>query len=204
MKSPHLTTITGIMLLASSCCNVKEGNLGFSQAQKQMTPYKKNRTCRFTDNKGAAINFTVVEKKKDWRRADVAEGAMCGDYVLIEQSFITLSSKSGDWKIDLYAEMNWTYNDSWILEWDRTCTQRISFWRSIDQNFKNFRFRCDRDGRFAIDNTSTFLHENMAIGGRTYDNVVENRSGEDVLFYNKAYGVLKLVENGKDILTINR
>lgn len=134
----------------------------------------------------------------------MVEGVMCGDYIMIEQSFITLSSKSGDWKIDLYAEMNWTYNDGHEVEWDRTCTQEIYIWLSIDQNLKNFRLLCDRDGGFAIDNTSTFFHASMDIGGRTYNHVVENRNGDNVLFYNKLYGVLKLVENGKDILTISR
>lgn len=204
MKTHHLIVIAELMVLASSCCNVKEGNLEFSKEQKQWAPYKKNATCGFMNDKGVVVNLTVTEKKTDWRQADVVDGVMCGDYILVEQEWITLSNPD-NLKFELCAEMNYWYNTTGReVEWDNKCCLWVYFWRSSDQNYKTFRYLLDKSGNFVTDNESTFFHESMEIGGKTYNNVVENRSDKDVLFYNKAQGVLKLEENGKDVLIINR
>ena len=203
MKTKHLIAIIGIMLLASSCiCDKVVDSVCFNEAQRQIVSYQKNETYSFIceEIKKKEEVFTVIDRKTDWQGVGCYD-AMCDNYYKFEREFIVLSGKS--MYIGLYMFMNWSDYEL-MLKWDYSCTLHVLFRPAQAEKNKDFWILCDQNGDFIIDNTSTFLHKTMEIGNNVYYDVLEKRNGKDVLFYNKTYGVLKLVENGKDYLTINR
>lgn len=209
MKPIHLiTAVAGLMFLSTSCmCGYEEGRLYLNTSQRGVIPYQKNEVIGFINNKietaGNGIDFTVVERTTDWLIADAHESTMCSNIYKIEQDITTLSDSRGEIIIRLYAMMNHSYIDHWLLTWDNTCTLYVVIQLTQTDKWKTFVIPCNQNGDFTIDSISTFLHKTMKLGNVVYNDVLEKRDGKDVLFYNKVYGVLKLVENGKDFLTIN-
>lgn len=210
MKTIHLIiAVAGLMILSNSCmCGCEEGRLSFNESQRGLIPYHKNEVCSFINSEikwsDQSMDFTVVEQYNDWHVVDVTEGVMCTTDYMIEEDIATLSDPMGTIRIRLRTIMNWSYTDNWQLKWNNTCRIEVTFWRPRDQDWKEFWIPCDQNGNFVSDGAFTFFHQTMEIGNNIYKDVVERRSGKSVLFYNKTYGILKLVENGKDYLTINR
>ena len=206
MKTIHLIAIAGLMALATSCNHIdkEEGRLLLSEARKQLVPYRKGANCDFINNMGRLVKFTVSDRQIIWPGADVFEDAAFSNYFLIEREVITLTAEWNNFEIRLCNEMNQSYTGNWELCWDNTSTLSIYLSNPLRSENKYFLLPCDKNGKFATDGTATLFHETVEINNSIYTDVIESRSGKDVLFYNQTYGILKVIADGKDYLIINR
>ena len=220
MKTIHLIAIAGLMALATSCdpeqyChNRNEGNVELLSAHKKTIPYKEGDGCDFIDKNGKVVRFVMTKKENNWvqRDIEVFGGYVdCSDYYMFEEDVITLKSESAGLEIseiNFIRTIDYTKHEpsySSPLRWDNNVCQVRLFLGQVTYYWNpNFRFKCNQDGAFITDSSSTFFHKTMKIGNQEYEDVVENRNGKDVLFYNQTYGILKVTQGKTDILTINR
>lgn len=209
MKTIRLIiAVAGLMLLTTSCewyChNRNEGNIEMLPAHKSSVPYKDGDTCSFIDKAGNIVRF-VVTKRNNWSQKREQEGGgfvECSDYFLFEEDVITLTpvlSHPELSEINLRVSIMRYYGDGWRLRWDNNVCRIEIFLGSIGYYPCSDKIRCSQDGVFLTDE-GVVLHETMKINNKIYEQVIEHNG----VFYNQAYGILKVTQSKKDILTINR
>ena len=210
MKTIHLIAIAGLMVLATSCntdewyCHSRnEGKVELLSVHKKSIPYQEGNVSSFTDNNGHIVQFSVTAKN-NWKQenAEAIDHISCSDYFLFEEDVITLKAESDNMRIsqiNICRTVHTYRNNNAELKWDSNiCGIYVEF-----VGLNKFMFKYNQDGYFLTEEATSF-HKTMKIGDQIYDDVVENRNGNDVLFYNQTYGILKVTQSGKDVLTINR
>ena len=77
MKSRIFIAFTVLLVLTASCAKELSRCL-FTEAQKEVIPYKKGQTISFTDGAGQIVDFTVTEIKTEMYHESI--GTHRGDY----------------------------------------------------------------------------------------------------------------------------
>lgn len=218
MKTLHLTlSLIFVMFITScECLHRERVRVGFTQVQKQFfPPYKKDTIYSFIDDHGQTIDFHAT-KEKWWTQEVLEEGVMCSDYVSFEDEHIGLKSDSDEihlWLRVNRSETNENGNFDGILRWDGSCKIQISTY-IIFPHWKSYlssEINIDKEG-VILPNTYTFLHESMEIDGHIYQNVIETRETvKDTtdtsqiptqIFYNKDYGLIQIIVDGRNYLML--
>ena len=202
MKTKTLILLAVTAVLLSSC--YRERRYYLTEAQMQTIPYERGQVISFIFGTGQAVDLTVTERRRWFRRTGTREG----DNVSVEIKGVVLRSELNCLVIDIelwYGGMRIEVIDS-----DRRRTGFLVFMDG-EGNFLN-------SGWNTSGTNSIYFHENLEINNRHYFDVAEiNRMTPTQaefgvpgtpripiqLFYNKTYGILQINRDGENFLTIN-
>lgn len=185
-----------LALLTSSCTKTER-----FPVLRQMSPYKKGDTIRFTDNQGVVLTLTVKQETSTWK--DFEDGF---HRFLFEERTVLLQSDSNRYSLDLRL-LGW--------ELEKNPRTRIRFCLNTPSN-RDFGYAlCEKNGDFA---TESFIFSNLnehiiydvldsvVIGNHTYNDVsffdYSGSEGFIISYYNKTHGVLQITSKGDTVFTL--
>ena len=183
MKANILIIFTLLIIFVFSCYN-REKRCKLSKVDKQMIPYELGQTINFIDSLGHPIVLLNDHDKISW----VGENG----YLFYECRHISMKSQLDNFHIGIIVEASCyasNNNNIYVIV--------NSFELNIEYNSK---------GEF-VTNDYAYQQkplESLEINGKIYYDLVENKRYNHTIYYNKTYGVLQLIIDGRDVLTINQ
>lgn len=183
MKKIRIPIFVMMVALIATSCNIAVERHPLMAYQKNMIPYKKGQKVRFTNEKGDTVLFTTKDVITEW-----VEDEMAIIKVWEERLKVNLQSESGDMiSVDMYYPVDYEYyNDP-------------SF--SVIVMDLHFSLLFDCKGLFYTTNQQ-YVYDSLSFNDKTYYDIVLNDHGSTKLYYNKAYGVLQVIQDGKNLLTL--
>ena len=184
MKTKHWIILLLLSISASSCdrrCEV-------TKTDRAMIPYQIGDTVRFTDRSGNPNTFVVIDEISWWDHWD--------EHFYDEYLKVILKSIHTDYQ----------RNDSLITVtihgWNDPNRRSLDFWLYGYSKGAGGIIYYNSKGKLLSSEDSVF------IGKRWYYNVANASSPNDIYgpaegFYNKTHGVLKLIKNEREILTLD-
>ena len=211
-------------LLVSSCClPSKTFRVAFTKAQEQwFPPYKQDSIVSFIDREGKIIDFKVAERSKYWQELETSESTMCTDYARIGKEDIRLESLSNaydDISIPIYINTyEWDPKGNYLLYWDGSCSIDINIGTVRAVRNMTIQLEIDKDGVVSprhfpkpLETNDLIYHETIEINNHVYhevieiDKTVENPFGRHIhvqIFYNKDYGILQIMIDDNNYLSL--
>ena len=202
MKTKILFTIIILSALVSSCVRGKEvGRCDLSEAQINVIPYKKGQVISFIDSLGQIIDLTVTKYELAWGKTEYGGSGFHEDYIKTREATVTLELEPNyliNFRLSPYACVN-NKGDY--------CMLSIYLFQFGSQ----FNFFFDIEGNFLF--VTTRYYDSLEINGKVYYDVKEtyhNRNDYATsppyktmqLFYNKEYGILQILKDGENFLTL--
>ncbi|MCM1042578.1 MAG: hypothetical protein NC324_05890 [Bacteroides sp.] len=206
MKKIHVIIPIVLASLIFFSCGKPE-RIPITTVQRQLIPYQKGDTIRFTDEKGNLITMTFTKEISKWLERE--EGM--SPSLMEEERTILLQSDSGRYSLTLK-----------LLSWDIGANPKtLNF--SIESPFENAEGKArynENSGDFVIDEwrqveanldferyTIFDVLDNVMIGNHTYCNVsfyenASQRNKTKTSYYNKTHGVLQVKKDGKAVFTL--
>ena len=202
MKTKKIILLVLFAVLATSCGGKEIMRCDFTEAEKQLIPYKKGQVYSFIDGAGQTINVPVIRTETRWPESrDETEH----DYYTFRSDIIELNSEQDNLNIHFRFDANDCflgrgYNEIVfsVVHLDKTCV---------------FTLRSNAEGILVGDTykrieINTSFRESVEINGKVYYDVIEqnfvtNAGVSSQLFYNKTYGILRVSRDGETFLTIN-
>ncbi len=182
MKKILILLFAIIIAIVATSCYIATERVPLMAYQKQMIPYQKGQKVCFTNDRGDTSLFITTDIITDWYQDETAVVKF-----LIERYKVNLQSESGE-QISLYMK-------SMEVDYGDDCEIVIS----IKNSHFNLPFDCT--GKFYSRDGQWRVYDSLSINDRIYYDVVE-KNGQ--LYYNKAYGILQLKQDGKEILTLQQ
>lgn len=182
MKALKRIILIEVSLVALYGCIATKEWYPLTTIDKQMIPYKMGDTIRFIDEKGALSLCTVD--------GDITARELSGESfsdILYEFRDVHLLSERGDLSFDLQVA-------AWRKHYDDYLTIYIA------KQGAEFGINLDSNGNLGS-------YDSLEINGKTYRNVeiAKYSRGSNYtmqLYYNMAYGILRVTQDGEDIFTL--
>lgn len=203
MKSKILIAfllLTGFSAICSCSRELKRCNL--TEAQKELIPYEKGQTISFLDKSGQTVNLTVIKSELGWEQDRQGSGFKV-DYISCRYISVKLESEPNNFDISLYLKAG----D--CLSGNDYCSLEIWIPPSPHQGY--FVFSSDLEGNLSH---NQYFHDSIKINNKVYYDVVEceflriywSIDEPEIsmqLYYNKMYGILQIIRDVENFLTIN-
>lgn len=201
MKTKKMILLALFATLMLSCNGNEIMRCDFSEVEKQLIPYKKGKIYSFIDGAGKTINIPVIRVETRWpeSRDDTQR-----DYYTFRSDIVELNSEQDNLNIHFRFDAN-----DCILKrgYNKIVFSVVHFGTS-----SVFILRSNADGILVGDYdegviVNTSYHESIEINGKVYYDVivqsfVTNDKTSIQLFFNKTYGILQIVRNDKNFLTL--
>lgn len=157
-----------------------------------MAPYQKGDTVYVMDGQGKKVMLTVKDIKKYWKTYGY------NDYLWEQYQTIYVQSEQGDLGYTIDIDLS----GGSVQEYGMVTVRDLSFY-----DWGGFEY--DAGGNVII-SPGISLHDSLMIADRVYYDVIsdihkKDNDGQIIsgLYYNKTYGVLQKIKDGKPILTLD-
>lgn len=205
MKKIHYIAMILIAVIPLSITSCKDDSIPyvqFTRTDKGMVPYKLgDEVCFMVKDQTEQVTFTVTDDVTEWHR-------YCdhGDCFMMPFRNVSLCSDDSVYTLGVLQCLE--PDGKRLLSFGKDLNRIECYFGSMIMYDKKGHFRKGEITYYAWDEPLEYswsqeVLNSLRIGDHVYYDVLRKTtsSGSDTLLYNKAYGVLQVVEEGEPLLT---